>query len=68
MGDEALQKKAHLVKWEVICSKKREGSLSLRILSLELSPPRQMDLEIFSESDCIWKRLICSKFGCDDLG
>ena len=69
MGGGALEKKPHLVKWDVICSNKDQGGLGLRSLSLLNKALFGKCIWRFaSEADCPWKRMICSKFGKDDLG
>ena len=68
-GGETLEKKAHLIKWEVICSEKGQGDLSLRNLTLLNRALIGKWIWRFAlESYYIWKRLIYSKFGHDDLG
>ena len=53
----------------MICSNKGQGGLGLR--SLSLLNKVLLDIWILrfdSEEDCIWKTVICFKFGKDDLG
>ena len=68
-GGGALEKKAHLVNWEVVCSGKRLGGLGLRNLSLMNKALLEKWIWRFaSDTDCTWKRLITFKYGTEDLG
>ena len=67
-GGRALEKKAHLEKWEVVCSGKGLGSLGLRNLSLmNKALLRKWIWSFTSNMDCTWKRLIAFKYGTDGL-
>ena len=67
-GGGTLNKKPHLVNWDVICSNKGQGGLGLRSLtSLNKALLGKWIWRFSSEEDCIWKSLIYSKFGKDDL-
>ena len=69
MGGGALEKKSHLVKWDMICSYKGQGGLGLRSLSiLNKALLGKWIWRFASEGDCPRKRMICSKFGKQDLG
>ena len=68
-GGGALEKKAHLEKWEVVCTGKGLGGLGLRNLSLMNKALLGKWIWRFaSDMDCNWKSLIAFKYGTDDLG
>ena len=58
-GGGALEKKLHLVNWDVICFNKGQGGLGLRSLtSLKKVLLGKWIWRFASEEDCIWKSLI----------
>ena len=71
-GGGALERKAHLikwVKWDVVCSEKRQGSLGLRNLTpLNKALFGKWIWKFASDRDYTWKTLISSKYGLDGLG
>ena len=68
-GGGALEKKAHLVNWEVVCFDKGLGGLGLRKFSLMIKALLGKWIWHFaSDKDCTWKRLITFKYGTVDLG
>ena len=68
-GGGALEKTAHLVNWEVVCSGKGLGGLGLRNLSLMNKALLEKWIWRFaSDKDSTWKRLIAFKYRTVDLG
>ena len=68
-GGGVLEKKPHLIKWDVVFTEKDQGGHGLRKLSfLNKALLGKWVCKFASKPDSIWKRLICSKFGKEDLG
>ena len=68
-GGGALEKKPHLVKWDVVCTRKEQGGLGLRNLTIMNKGLLGKWIGRFAlRPDACWKRLICFKYGKADLG
>ena len=63
-GGENLEKKAHLVNWEVVCADKEKGGLGLRKLALLIKALLGKWIWRF---DCVkkdlWKQVLVAKYG-----
>ncbi|KAJ9689584.1 hypothetical protein PVL29_014988 [Vitis rotundifolia] len=68
-GGGSLEGKSHLVKWEVVCSKKNKGGLGLRKLALLNKALLGKWIWRYAyDKDNIWKQVITSKYGQESLG
>ena len=68
-GGGALERKAHLVKWYVVCFEKRQGDSGLRNPTLlNKALLGKWTWRFTYDGDCTWKFLISSKYGLDGLG
>ena len=66
-GGGALEKKIHLVKWEVVCSKKGMGALGQQnIILMNKALLGKWICRFASDLDCTWKRPISFKYGVDN--
>ncbi|KAK9132888.1 hypothetical protein Scep_012416 [Stephania cephalantha] len=67
-GSTVDQRKPHLVKWEVLCSKKKNGGLGLRPTAM-VNDAMLMKLgwQFLSDPDALWARVLSSKYGWTDF-
>ena len=62
-GGGALEKKPHLVKWDIVCLDKRKGGLGVRSLNSLNKALRKWIWRFAKERDAFWREVICGKFG-----
>ena len=68
-GGGNLEGKIHLVKWDVVCTNKNKGELSLRkIVMLNRVLLGKWIWRYTCEKDNIWKQVITTKYGQEDRG
>ena len=68
-GGGTLDKKPHLMKWEMVFSIKREGGLGVKDLLLGIVPSCASGYGLFENtSDSLLRNLICLKFGVERGG
>ena len=68
-GGGNLEKKAHLVNWEVVCADKENGGLGLRKLALLNKALLGKWLWRFAcVKEELWKQVLVAKYGQEDLG
>ena len=64
-----LEGKTHLVKWEVVCTDKNKGGLSLRKLALlNKALLGKWIWRYACNKDNLWKQVITTKYGQEGLG
>ena len=69
MGGGHLEGKIHLVKWNVVCTKKNKGGLGLRkIVMLNRALLGKWIWMFACEKDNLWKQVITTKYGQEDRG
>ena len=62
----SLVKKIHLVNWKTVCTEKKKGGLGLRRFSiLNKALMCKWCWRFANERDCLWRKVIRSKFGED---
>ena len=67
-GGGSLVKKLHLVKWDTVCSDKREGGLGIRgFFNLNRALLSKWLWRFANERDSLWRKVINYKFG-EDMG
>ena len=68
-GGRGLEKKPHLVKWEVVCSNKMKDSLGVRSLSnLNRAILGKWSWCFVKENGALWKQVISRKYGVKEGG
>ncbi|RVW40408.1 putative ribonuclease H protein [Vitis vinifera] len=68
-GGGNLGGKTHLVKWDVVCTEKRNGGLGLRrIATLNRALLGKWIWRFACERDNLWKQVISTKYGQEDYG
>ena len=68
-GGGNLERKAHLVNWEVVCADKEKGELGLRKLALLNKALLGKWVWRFAcDKENLWKKVISMKYGQEDLG
>ncbi|RVW15454.1 putative ribonuclease H protein [Vitis vinifera] len=68
-GGGNLGGKIHLVKWDVVCTEKRNGGLGLRrIATLNRALLGKWIWRFACERDNLWKQVISTKYGQEDYG
>ena len=68
-GGGNLEGKVHLVKWDVVCTEKNKGGLSLRkIAILNRALLGKWIWRFACEKDNLWKQVITMKYGQEDHG
>ena len=68
-GGGNLERKAHLVNWEVVCADKEKGGLGLRKLVLLNKALLGKWIWRFScDKENLWKQVILAKYGQEGLG
>ena len=68
-GGGTLERKAHLVKWEVVCVDKEKGGLGIRKLALLNKALLGRWIWRFAfEKENLWKKVILVKYGQEGLG
>ena len=64
-----LERKVHLVNWEVICADKDKGGLGLRkLVFLNKALLGKWILRFAYDKDNLWKQVIMAKYGQEGLG
>ena len=65
----ALEKKLHLVKWTIVCSDKKKGSLGVKSLSiLNRALLCKWSWRFAVERESLWRLVISRKFGVQERG
>ncbi|RVW40617.1 putative ribonuclease H protein [Vitis vinifera] len=68
-GGGSLERKVHLINWEVVCAQKEKGGLGIRRIALLNKVLLGKWLWRFAfEEDKLWKKVIMEKFGQEGLG
>ena len=68
-GGGNLERKAHLVNWEVVCAYKEKGGLGIRKLALLNKALLGKWIWRFScDKENLWKKVILVKYGQEGLG
>ena len=68
-GGGGLEKKPHLVKWEVVCSDRRKGGLGVRSISnLNRALLGKWSWRFMEEQGTLWKQVISRKYGVEEGG
>ncbi|RVW72100.1 Rhodanese-like domain-containing protein 8, chloroplastic [Vitis vinifera] len=68
-GGGNLEGKIHLVKWDVVCTEKRNGGLGLRrIATLNRALLGKWTWRFACERDNLWKQVISTKYGQEEHG
>ena len=68
-GGGSLERKIHLINWEVVCAQKEKGGLGIRRIALLNKVLLGKWLWRFAfEKDKLWKKVIMEKFGQEGLG
>ncbi|KAL6322200.1 hypothetical protein AAG906_005148 [Vitis piasezkii] len=68
-GGGNLERKAHLVNWEVVCADKDKGGLGLRKLALlNKALLGKWIWRFVCDKDNLWKQVILAKYGQEGLG
>ena len=63
-GGGNLERKAHLVNWEVVCADKNKGGLGLRkLVLLNKALLGKWIWRLASNKDNLWKQVIMAKYG-----
>ncbi|RVX01036.1 hypothetical protein CK203_022884 [Vitis vinifera] len=66
---ENLEKKVHLVKWEVVCEDKEKGGLGMRKLTLlNKVLLGKWILRFACDKEALWKQVFLAKYGQEDFG
>ena len=58
-----LEKKPHLMKWDIVCLDKRKGGLGVRSLNSLNKALLKWIWRFAKERDAFWREVICGKFG-----
>ncbi|RVX21581.1 putative ribonuclease H protein [Vitis vinifera] len=67
-GEGNLERKAHLVKWEVVCGDKEKGGLGIRKLTLLNKFLLGKWIWRFAcDKDALWKQVLLVKYGQEDF-
>ena len=68
-GGNALERKLHVVKWEVVCSTKGKGGLGVRSSStLNRALLSKLIWRFAVEREVLWKKVISTKCGVEEGG
>ena len=68
-GGGALDKRPHLVSWEVVCTDERKGRLGVKSLAiLNRALLGKWLWRFANDSEGIWRRLICTNYGEESHG
>ncbi|RVW92408.1 putative ribonuclease H protein [Vitis vinifera] len=68
-GGGNLERKAHLVKWEVVCGDKEKGGLGIRKLTLlNKALLGKWTWRFVCEKEALWKQVLMAKYGQEDFG
>ncbi|RVW90342.1 putative ribonuclease H protein [Vitis vinifera] len=68
-GGGNLERKAHLVKWEVVCGDKEKGGLGIRKLTLLNKVLLGKWIWRFAcDKEALWKQVLLVKYGQEDFG
>ncbi|RVW20582.1 hypothetical protein CK203_109704 [Vitis vinifera] len=68
-GGGSLERKVHLIKWEVVCAQKEKGGLGIRkIVLLNKALLGKWIWRFAFEKDNLWKKVILVKYGQEGFG
>ncbi|KAJ9682385.1 hypothetical protein PVL29_018325 [Vitis rotundifolia] len=68
-GGGSLEKKIHLINWEVVCTQKAKGGLGIRkIETLNKALLGKWIWRFASDRDILWKKVIGTKYGKEGFG
>ena len=64
-----MERKVHLIKWEVVCAQKEKGGLGIRkIVLLNKALLGKWIWRFAFEQDNLWKKVILVKYGREGFG
>ena len=64
-----MERKVHLVKWEVVCGDKEKGGLGIRKLTLmNKALLGKWNWKFASDKEALWKQVLVAKYGQEDYG
>ena len=68
-GSGALEKRPHLVNWNLVCTHKIEGTLEIHnFVALNKTLFKKWSWRFAEEREPIWNQIIIRKFGVEDRG
>ena len=64
-----MERKAHLVKWEVVCGDKVNGGLGIRKFTImNKAFLGKWTWRFASDKEALWKQVLVAKYGQEDYG
>ena len=64
-----MERKVHMVKWEVVCGDKENGGLGIRKFTImNKALLSKWTWRFASDKEALWKQVLVAKFGQEDYG